>query len=220
MASKQHVYVLFFIFLLLTSHELIEHMIAIYKPFSSITEASLKHALAETSSSLSENAIESLMQAYDSLDVFPEVPAALKSLASSPNVEPYIFSNGTDAMVSSSVNLSPSLVPYAKVFKGLITVQEIEIFKPDPRVYQHLAKKVGKENEIGGVWLVSGNPFDVVGARAVGMQAAWVDRAGKGWVDGLGELVGKECRPTIVVKGVADAVSGIEELVKEKGKSS
>lgn len=193
---------------------------AIYKPFSSITEASLKHALAETSSSLSETAIASLMQAYDSLAVFPEVPAALESLASSPTVEPYIFSNGTDAMVSSSVNLSPSLAPHARVFKGLVTVQGIEIFKPDPKVYRYLAKQVGKENAIGDVWLVSGNPFDVVGARAVGLQAAWVDRAGKGWVDGLGELVGKECRPTIVVKGVEDAVSGIEAWVKEKGKSS
>jgi 2-haloacid dehalogenase len=86
-------------------------------------------------------------------------------------------------------------------------------------VYHHLVKKVGKgENEIGDVWLVSGNPFDIVGSRAVGMQAAWVDRAGKGWVDQLGELTGDVVgghQPTIVVSDVEAAVRGIEKWIEE-----
>jgi len=36
------------------------------------------------------------------------------------------------------------------------------------------------------LWLVSGNPFDVTGARHSGMNAIWVDRAGNGWVDRFG----------------------------------
>ena len=36
-------------------------------------------------------------------------------------------------------------------------------------------------DEMGEIWLVTSNPFDVVGARAAGMKAAWVDREG---VDG------------------------------------
>lgn len=66
------------------------------------------------------------------------------------------------------------------------------------------------------MWLVSGNPFDVVGARSVGMQAAWVDRGGKGWVDGLGGLMGGEGGPTIVVDGVEGAVKGIEGWTEGK----
>lgn len=190
---------------------------AIYKPFSAITEASLKHALADSSlaNTLSEKDVASLMKAYDSLGLFPDVETGLKALSSNPDLVPYVFSNGTDAMVSSSVNQSPALAKYKDVFKGLITVQEIEIFKPDPRVYHHLAKKVGKEGDLNNVWLVSGNPFDIVGARAVGMQAAWVDRAGNGWVDGLGELMDTRCAPTIVVDGVEGAVKGIGRWVKE-----
>jgi 2-haloacid dehalogenase len=161
------------------------------------------------------------MKAYDSLATFPDVPPALKSLASDPNIDAYVFSNGTDAMVSSSVNQSPSLSSHASVFKGLVTVQEIEVYKPDPRVYQYLAKKVGKttsKEDMTSIWLVSGNPFDVVGARAAGLQAAWVDRAGGhhgkgGWTDKLGELASGG--PTVVVRGVEEAVKAIRKWTVE-----
>ena len=195
----------------------------LYKPFSDITNASLKHALAESQVTLSEAEIGDLMKAYDSLGTFPDVEPALKSLASDPSIDAYVFSNGTDAMVGSSVKQSPSLSPHASVFKGLVTVQEIEVFKPDARVYQYLAKKVGKttsKEDMATVWLVSGNPFDVVGARAAGLQAAWVDRAGGhhgkgGWTDKLGDLASGG--PTVIAHGVEDAVKAIRKWTKEHG---
>ena len=158
-----------------TLHLLSEHPIALYKPFSDITLTSLRHALDESGVMLSESGINKLMNAYDSLGTFPDVPPGLTSLASDPDIDAYVFSNGTNAMVSSSVNQSPSLSSYASVFKDLVTVQEIEVYKPHPRVYQHLAKKVGKttsKEDMATIWLVTANPFDVVGARAAGLQAA------------------------------------------------
>lgn len=196
----------------------------LYKPFSAITLQSLRHALAESSETLPAEAIDSLMRAYDSLETFPDVELALTALAADPGVDAYVFSNGTDAMVGSSVESSPSLSPHARVFKALVTIEEVRCYKPDRRVYEHLARKVGKstdEEGMGGVWLVSGNPFDVVGARAAGLQAAWVDRAGGhhgmgGWNDRLGELV-KEggVGPTLVVKGVDEAVAAIKKWTEE-----
>lgn len=194
-----------------------QHSIAIYKPFSDITRASLKHALAESNKMLSVDSIETLMKAYDSLSTFPDVPPALTKLSNIPGIDAYIFSNGTDDMVSTSVTHSPSLSNYASVFKGLITVQEIELFKPDPRVYQYLAGRVGKttsKEDMGSIWLVSGNPFDVVGARNMGMKAAWVDRGGGhqgrgGWTDRLGDLTSGG-GPTVIVKSVEEAVDTIK----------
>ena len=184
-----------------------------------MTLAALKHALAESSESLPEAHIDSLMKAYDSLSTFPDVSPALKSLASDPSIDAYVFSNGTHAMVSSSVNSSPSLSPHASVFKALITVEEPQVFKPDPRVYKYLSERVRQAN-MGKIWLVSGNPFDVVGARSVGMQAAWVDRKGHhgngGWTDQMGGLVGG-VGPTIIVSGVEDAVEGIKKWMEENG---
>lgn len=57
------------------------------------------------------------------------------------------------------------------------------------------------------IWLVSGNPFDVVGARAVVMNAIWADRAGNGWQDSLIEA--EKGRPTEVVKSLDAVVSTI-----------
>ena len=152
---------------------------------------------------LDEAEIDDMMTAYDSLSTFPDVAPTLNKLSSEPNIECVVFSNGTKTMVSNSVNKSKELSPYASVFVNLVTVDFVRSFKPAPEVYRYLAQrveKVGKEDEM---WLVSGNPFDIVGARAIGMQAAWVDRAGNGWQDKLGG------EPTVVVRSleeVADAV--------------
>jgi len=146
------------------------------------------------------------MSAYDSLSTFPDVSPALNTLSSASNITCVVFSNGTTSMVSNSVHKSPDLSPHASVFKDLIVVEEVKKFKPAPAVYEHLARKMGKEGKMGEMWLISGNPFDVVGARAVGMQAIWVDRAGGGWVDGLVE--GEVGRPTAIVKSLEE-VDGI-----------
>lgn len=151
--------------------------------------------------SLSETDTDKLMEAYDSLSTFPDVNPALERLEENSAIECVVFSNGTRSMVSNSVNQSGDL--HASVFKDIITVDLIRAFKPAPEVYNFLAQRVGKVGQESSLWLVSGNPFDVTGARAIGMQAAWVDRAGNGWQDRLGE------EPTVVVRsleGVADAV--------------
>ena len=152
------------------------------------------------------------MKAYDTLSTFPDVAPALKTLASEPGVTAVVFSNGTNSMVTNSVKSSPDLGPHASIFKELVTVEDVMCFKPDPRVYYHLAEKMGKgtsKQATGEMWLVSGNPFDIVGARAVGMQAAWVDRGGAGWTDGL---VPREMgKPTVVVRGLEE----VAEVVRK-----
>ena len=65
------------------------------------------------------------MIAFDSLSIFPDVAPALKSLASNPNVECVVFSNGTKTMVSNSVNKSEELSPHASVFKNIVTVDGV-----------------------------------------------------------------------------------------------
>lgn len=151
-----------------------------------------------------------MMKAYDSLSIFPDVAPALKSLSSKSDVDCVVFSNGTKTMVSNSVNKSEELSPHASVFKNIITVDFVRTFKPAPEVYKYLASCVGKTGNEGEMWLVSGNPFDVVGARSVGMQAAWVDRAGNGWQDMLGG------KPTVVVKSLEEVAEAVEKHANEK----
>jgi 2-haloacid dehalogenase len=177
-----------------------------YKPFSEITRGALNHALAESGQTLADSAKDKLMKAYDSLNVFPEIPRAMELLEQrSEDVDAYIFSNGTDEMVGNSVNSSPDLSPYAGRFKSLVTVHGLKVFKPDRRTYTHLVEQTGKSGDAGNVWVVSANPFDVVGAKAAGLKAAWIDRASKGWIDRLDEVR----VPTIIAEGVDEAIQAI-----------
>jgi 2-haloacid dehalogenase len=57
---------------------------------------------------------------------------------------------------------------------GIVSVHDMQSFKPDPAVYRHFLKEAGARVE--ETWLVSGNPFDVIGAHMAGWRTAWVKR--------------------------------------------
>ncbi|KAF7157289.1 hypothetical protein CNMCM5623_001412 [Aspergillus felis] len=176
--------------------------------FSNITRNSLRHAVAEHGEKLDEGAIDELLRAYDSLSTFPDVQPTLSQLANRPDITAVVFSNGTQAMVTNSVRDSPDLSPHSAVFKQIITVDEVRQFKPAPAVYAHLAQKMGKSpsSQMADLWLVSGNPFDVIGARSCGMHAIWVDRARRGWMD----AAVPDLQPTAVVHDLNDILTVIQ----------
>ncbi|KAF7915691.1 uncharacterized protein EAE98_011034 [Botrytis deweyae] len=189
----------------------------LYKPFSEITNTSLRHAISEHKLALAETDIESVMKAYNSLSAFPDALIGLENLAKDSGTNAYVFSNGTDEMVSSSVHNSPELSEFKDLFKELITVEEVEYYKPHPKVYEHLVRKVRgsvEKKDCEDVWLVSGNPFDIVGARHAGLMTCWVDRSKGGWNDMLGDLASGG--PHLVVEGVDAAVREIQRVSKDQ----
>jgi 2-haloacid dehalogenase len=184
-----------------------------YEDFSKVTHRSLNHALAEAEVDLSEQDIGELMRAYDTLSIFSDVGPAVEKLRQADRIEGYVFSNGTNDMVSSSIHQSPDLKPYSSVFENIVVVEQVKKFKPHPETYYHLARTVGKDptsaKDMSEMWLVSGNPFDIVGARAVGMKAAWVDRAGNGWQDAV--VSGEAGRPSVMAKSLDEVVDAISK---------
>lgn len=179
-----------------------------YKDFEYVTEQSLKHALAESDCKLSDQDTGNLMQAYNSLTIFPDVAKTLEQIRASPNIHAVVFSNGTQRMVSASVSQSPDLKGYEDVFKDIVTVEEIEKYKPATEVYHHLARAVAMERQVDKVWLVSGNPFDIVGARQAGFNAIWVNRSKeRDWEDGL--VDGETGKPTVTVSRLDEILAVI-----------
>ena len=182
-----------------------------YQPFSTVTKNSLLATLRSQGEevSLSEGDVGALLDEYNNLHLFPDVADALRALPGIAGVEAYIFTNGTDRMVQASLNGSPDLAPLADVFRDVVTVEEVRAFKPAASVYWHLLSKVGKSREqAGDVWLVSGNAFDIVGARSLGLKGCWVDRDGKGWTDAC--VDGKE--PDLIVKGLHEVVEKVRRV--------
>ncbi|KAA1477038.1 haloacid dehalogenase [Dentipellis sp. KUC8613] len=180
----------------------------LYIPFNEVTRRSLLQATAEHGLTLSEEEVNSLNAAYRTLPAFPDAHAALKALQEYTGVEHVIFSNGTSDMITAALDAS-SLLPYAQTHVLIDTVAldpgATRKYKPAHEVYRALLRSVGKEAHPGDVWLVSGNPFDVTGARSCGMRALWVDRARKGWADHLLDGV-KDTKATRVVHGLDELV--------------
>lgn len=199
-----------------------------YVPFDRVTRAALRHAVHEaTGQTVSQAVADEMMAAYEQggggggLEVFADVGAGLEMLE-----EVVVFSNGTVAMMEKAVlGSGGGSAGLKRFFAGeekeekkkrelrLVSVDEVAGYKPQLDVYQHLVRTTTTTGTTGGekgrvVWLVSANPFDVVGARAAGLKTCWVDRAGTGWVDELGEELGG-LRPDVVVGGVDEAVREI-----------
>jgi 2-haloacid dehalogenase len=59
-------------------------------------------------------------------------------------------------------------------FDRVISVEDVGVFKPNPQVYRYAARVL--QAEPCELMMVSSNSFDVVGARASGYRAAYVNR--------------------------------------------
>lgn len=141
-----------------------------YRDFDTCTRQALEYACAVDGIKLSDENVERLMETYLSLPCFADVKDALTALSSS-GFRLFAFSNGVAASVA-------QLLRHAGIdafFSDVISVDEIMTFKPDPAVYAHFMRRAGSSPQ--DTWLISSNPFDVSGAVAAGLRAAWVRRA-------------------------------------------
>ena len=151
-----------------------------YEDFERVTRKALEYALAAQPAGRELGAPEKdlLMSRYDDLEPFPDAVPGLECLRAAGHATA-VFSNGSPRMLRSLMEATG----LAEHFSEVISVDEVGAYKPSPKVYRHAARRLGRP--IGEVRLVSSNPFDVVGAEAAGMQAAWIDRSG-GLFDTLG----------------------------------
>jgi 2-haloacid dehalogenase len=112
---------------------------------------------------------QELLAQYRELPAYEEVAEALRRLKDA-GCHNYAFSNGEPDDLA-------YLLAHAKLdsaLDGIVSVHEVQSFKPDPAVYDHFLQQTGAARE--ETWLVSGNPFDVIGARTAGWRTAWVKR--------------------------------------------
>ncbi len=171
-----------------------------YEDFEWVTRRSLEYALNEGGVGLGQTEKDGLIAQYDNLERFADVEEGLSRLKAAGHTM-IVFSNGTPRMLTALMEAA-GLTAY---LEGFVSVDEVKAYKPSPRVYRHVAERLGRP--IGEVRLVSSNPFDDVGAEAVGMRAAWIDRSG-----GLFDTMGAP--PDVIVGSLtelADVLSGSSE---------
>ena len=140
-----------------------------YEDFGVCTRQALRYAIEALNVELSEEDQERLMAGYQRLVAFPDVAAGLERLQSQGH-QLAAFSNGVEATVRSLLDHA-GILPLLDM---VVSVDDLQTFKPDPKVYAYLAERLGRST--GETLLVSSNPWDIIGAKSAGLRAAWVRR--------------------------------------------
>jgi 2-haloacid dehalogenase len=110
-----------------------------------------------------------LMDAYRTLDAFPEVPEVLERLKGK-GIKTAILSNGSREMLQSAV----SNAGIAGLLDAVLSVEEVGVYKPHPKVYQLAVDRLGIERQ--AVSYQSSNAWDAWAASAFGMRVVWCNR--------------------------------------------
>jgi 2-haloacid dehalogenase len=113
-----------------------------------------------------------VLDAYLRLPVFPHVLPTLEQLRAS-GLRLAILSNGTAQMLS-------AIVAHAGLtghFEALLSVEEVGIFKPHPRVYALAPERLSLPVE--QICFVSSNGWDAWSAKAFGFRVVWCNRRGQ-----------------------------------------
>jgi 2-haloacid dehalogenase len=143
-------------------------LMKVYEDFGACTRQALRYAMTTHKLALSDDRENALMAAYLSLPAFDDALRALKGLKG--DYPLFAFSNGSYPALEKVLGHNQLL----DQFDGLVSVDDIKSFKPDPAVYTHARRATGAWDK--PLCLVSSNAWDVIGARAAGLLAVWVKR--------------------------------------------
>ena len=138
-----------------------------HKNFWDITEDSLEKSMKVFN--INKNMKNELLSLYKILSPYPEVKGVLEDLKKK-NFKLAILSNGTLDLLNELVESNK----LNNLFDDLFSIEEVKIYKPDPRVYEIPIKKYKiKSDEIT---FLSANTWDVSGGGNFGYNSIWVNR--------------------------------------------
>ena len=138
-----------------------------YQDFSVITRDSLAYTLRCLGLKSDPSSFESIMDKYLHLDLYPD---AMTALAAFSNHKLAILSNGSPAMLNALVANSG----LDRLLDAIISVDSQKIFKPSPDAYRLIESTLRVPP--AEVLFVSSNPWDACGAKAFGLNVAWIER--------------------------------------------
>jgi 2-haloacid dehalogenase len=169
-----------------------------YENFAACTAHALDYTSAHYRIKLNPQDREKLLGAYRALPAFADVMDGL-ARAKQAGFRMFAFSNGA----ADAVEALLTGAGIRHFFADVVSVDEIRTFKPDPSTYAHFLKRSAAV--ASDAWLISSNPFDVIGALSAGMRAAWIKRSPDATFDPWG------IEPTLTV----DSLSGLADQIRK-----
>lgn len=138
-----------------------------YQDFAVVTRDSLAYTLRCLGLDYERATFERIIDKYLHLDLYPD---ALDALAALKGKKLAILSNGSPDMLNALVKNTH----LDRVLDATISVDAKKIFKPSPLTYTLIEEKLGVSPR--EVLFISSNPWDACGAKAFGLNVAWIER--------------------------------------------
>jgi len=161
-----------------------------YHDFAVCTRQALDYCCVQFQAPIPEPGRLALMARYRELPAYPDALAGLTRCRDA-GFRMYAFSMGRrddiDALLAHA--------GIADLFSGVVSLQMAWCYKPSPEAYAYFLAETG--SAAADAWLVSGNPFDVLGAMAAGLNGAWVKRSPDAVFDPW------DTEPTVVAENLA-----------------
>ena len=141
-----------------------------YRDFEELTRRALRTALA--THGLDSSHAPALMDAYRTLDAYPEVASHLAQLKAAGTVTG-ILSNGSPGMLAAAVEAAG----LRDHLDHVLSVDAIGTFKTDPGSYALVTDATGLAP--ADIVFHSSNRWDIAGAARFGFQTVWINRTNR-----------------------------------------
>ena len=151
-------------------YSLMRSLMGRHRDFWGLTEDGLVWASKNLQLDLTADKKKQLMEAYLSLAAFPDVKPGLDALKKQ-GIKLAILSNGEPKMLEAAAKSAG----IRELLDEIISVEEVKIFKPSPRVYNLAPERLKVTNtELG---FVSANNWDATGAASAGLRTFSIQRS-------------------------------------------
>jgi len=138
--------------------------------FSVCSKQALDFACMHHKVAITDKEKDEIIKFTTALPAYPEVLNALKKLKNL-GYRLFAFSNGPQ----DEVNELLKKARLASQFDNIYSVQGTKTFKPDPEVYENFLRHNHTGHQF--TWFISGNSFDIIGAKNVNLKVIWVQRS-------------------------------------------
>lgn len=151
-------------------YSLLRSLMGRHRDFWGLTEDGLVYASKSLGLDLTSGKRKELMEAYLTLEAFPDVKPGLQSLKKQ-GLGLAILSNGEPKMLEAAARSAG----IDRLLDTIISVEEVKIFKVSPRVYNLGTERMNVSGaELG---FVTSNSWDVNGAASAGLTTFWIRRS-------------------------------------------
>ena len=139
-----------------------------YQPFSQVTRQALEFACEENDAELRSDVLSDLLEHYEILRCFPEVPNLLEEL--SQYFRCAILSNADLPMLTKACDHNEIMTS----LEAVLSADAVQVNKPAPAVYELATDHFQCDKD--EIAFISSNTWDVAGAKSFGLRCIWLKR--------------------------------------------